>query len=150
MNVEVVLIEDNPKLGKRGEVVKVSPGFAHNFLIPNQKATRVTPALLKVFEAEKAKRAKQDLATRSLAETLAKKINETSLTLDVLVGEGEKLYGAITSQDIQHGLEKLGVSVDKKDIHLEEPIHKLGAYQVSIKLRSNVSATLKLWVVKKK
>ena len=93
------------------------------------------------------------------AQNLAKKIGAASLTIEVLAGpaakraspgdEDEKMYGAVTSQDIQDALSKQGISVDKKNIHLEEPLKKLGAYTVEIKLRPEVSAALKVWVVKK-
>ena len=149
MDIEVVLTENNPKIGKRGEVVKVAPGFATNFLIPQGKAKLATAANLKSFELEKAKHAKQESVNRSHAEELAKKINLVSLTLEVLVGEADKLYGAVTSQEIHNALSKQGLSVEKKDIYLEEPIRKLGAFQVPVKLYADVSATLKLWVVKK-
>ena len=81
---------------------------------------------------------------------MAKKIEEVSVTVEVLVGEGEKLYGAVTSQELQQSLLNQGVTIDKKDIHLESPIKQLGAYEVTVKLHPEISARLKLWIVKKK
>ena len=162
MSIEVVLTESDPKLGQRGEVVKVSAGYAHNFLIPHKKAKLATPSNLKSFEEEKARRAKEQTRVKAHAEELAAKIAALSLTLEVLVGpakqlagsssgeETEKLFGAVTAQDIQQGLLSQGIPVDKKDIHLEEPIKKLGAYILPVKLHPEVQAKLKLWVVKKK
>ncbi len=150
MGIEVVLTESDPKLGQRGEVVKVSAGYAHNFLIPHKKAKLATPANLKSFEEEKAHYAKVAAQGKAHAEELAAKITALSLTLEVLVGEAEKLFGAVTAQDIQQGLLSHGIALDKKEIHLEEPIKKLGAYTVPVKLHPEIQAKLKLSVVKKK
>ena len=150
MDIQVVLTETDPKLGKRGEIVKVSSGFANNFLIPNKKAILATPANLKSFEAEKEREVKSNAQKLAAAQELAQKITKVSLTVEVAAGEGDKLYGAVTNQDIQRALESQGAAVDKKEIHLEEPIRKLGAYQVPLKLHPEVSVTVKLWVVKKK
>ena len=150
MDIQVVLTQDDPKLGKRGQVIKVSSGYAQNYLIPHQKAKLATPSALKSFQEEQARHARQEAENLAQARELAKKISGTSLNIEMLVGEGEKLYGAVTNQDIHEALFKQGVTVDRKDIHLEEPIKKLGAYEVSIKLHPEVSTKLKLWVLKKK
>ena len=150
MDVEVVLTQTDTKLGERGQVIKVSSGHAYNFLIPNQKAKLATPANLKSFKEEKERQSRKEGDRRAHAETLAKKINETSLTVEVLVGEGDKLYGAITAQDIHERLLSQGISLEKKDIHLEAPIRQLGAYQVPVKLHPQVSVNLRLSIVKKK
>ncbi len=150
MDIEVVLTETDPKLGQRGQVIKVSPGYAQNFLFPNKKAKPATPSNLKNFEAEKARRVKDEAEVKARSALLAKQISSASLTLEVLAGEGDKLFGAVTAQDIQLGLANQGIQVDKKGVHLEEPIKKLGAYTVTVKLYPQVQADLKLWVVKKK
>ena len=150
MNIEVVLTENDPKLGRRGEVIKVSSGYAQNFLIPHQKAKLATPSNLKSFNEEKARRARSDAETKAHAEEIAKKIEAISLTVEMLAGEGDKLFGAVTAQDIQETLLSQGIAVDKKGVHLEEPIKKLGAYTVTVKLHPEIQALLKLWVVKKK
>jgi len=149
-DIEVVLTETDPKLGTRGQVIKVSSGFANNFLIPHKKALLATAANLKSFQAEKARLSLKESQAKADAEELAKKILATSLTIEVLTGEGEKLYGAVNSQDVQQALLAQGISLERKDIHLAEPIHKLGAYQIDVKLHPHVTAQLKLWVVKKK
>ena len=150
MDIEVVLTESDPKIGQRGQVIKVSSGYAHNFLIPHKKAKIATPSNLKSFDEEKTRRAKEQAQTKTRAEETAAKISALSLTLEVLVGEAEKLFGAVTAQDIQQGLLSQGITIEKKDIHLEEPIRKLGAYTVPVKFHPEVQADLKLWVVKKK
>ena len=149
MDIEVVLTEADPKLGQRGQVIKVSAGYAHNFLIPHNKALVATPAALKSFEEEKKRQVKEQAQAKAHGETVAARIAALSLTLEVLVGEAEKLFGAVTAQDIQQGLLGHGISVEKKDIHLEEPIRKLGVYTVPVKVHPGIQAKLKLWVVKK-
>ena len=150
MTIEVVLTQDDAKLGRRGQVVKVSQGFAHNFLFPHQKAKLATASNLKSFQAENDRHLKQASDARAEAEALAKKIEAVSVTVEMLVGEGEKLYGAVTSQELQQCLLNQGIAIDRKDIHLESPIKQLGAYQVTVNLHPSVSARLKLSVVKKK
>ncbi len=150
MDIEVVLTEADPKLGQRGEVVKVSRGFALNFLLPHKKALVATPANLKQFEEVKARQAKAAVEIKAKAQEVARKIEALSLTIEVLVGDGQKLYGAVTSQEIQQALTLQGIAIDKKSLLLEEPIRKLGAYQVTVKLHPEVTAKLKVWVVQKK
>jgi large subunit ribosomal protein L9 len=150
MNIEVVLTENDPKLGQRGKVIKVSSGYAYNFLIPNKKAKLATASNLKSFDEEKARRSREEAEARSRAQELSKKIEALSLTLEMLAGEGEKLFGAVTTQDIQQALLSQGITLDKKSVHLEEPIKQLGAYTVMVKLHPEFQAKLKLWVVKKK
>ena len=150
MDIEVVLTQDDTKLGRRGQVVKVSQGFAHNFLFPQEKAKLATPSNLKSFQAENDRHLKRASEHRAEAESLAKKIEAASVTVEMLVGEGEKLYGAVTSQEIQQCLLNQGIAIDRKDIHLESPIKQLGAYQVTVKLHPEVNARFKLSIVKKK
>lgn len=150
MDIEVVLIENDPKLGQRGQVVKVSSGYAQNFLFPHKKAKLATPSNVKSFDEEKARRARSDAEIKARAEETAKRIKTLSVTVEMLAGEGDKLFGAVTAQDIQEALLTQGITVDKKGIHLEEPVKKLGAYTVTVKLHPEIQAPLKFWVVKKK
>ena len=149
MNVEVVLIQDDPSLGRRGDVVRVSPGHAHNFLIPQKKAKLATPETLKLFREEKARLAKEEALGLAHAKEIAEKIKNLPLKIEMPAGEGGKLYGAVTSQDIQKALEDRGISLERKGIHIEEPIRKLGNYQVPLKLHHEISQTLIIQVVKK-
>jgi large subunit ribosomal protein L9 len=150
MNIEVVLTQDDEKLGKRGEVVKVSPGYAQNFLFPGGKAKLATPANLKSFEREKEKFLKDKLDAKEKALELSQKLSKITLTMEVAVGEGDKLYGAVTSQELRQALLGKAICLEKRHIHLEEPIRKLGNYEVSVKLHPEVSALLKVLVTKKK
>ncbi len=148
MDVQVVLTQDDPKLGRRGQVVKVSPGFAQNFLFPHHKALPATPANIKTFENEKAQTQKREALEKDAAQAVAHKIQALTLTLPVRVGESDKLYGAVTSHEVQGQLAAQGIVLEKKDIHLPEPIKKLGSYEVLVKTHRDVSAKLKLKVVK--
>ena len=150
MNVEVVLTQDDRSLGKRGEIVKVSSGYANNFLIPNQKALLATPTAVKNFEAEKARHAKKQADTLSRARETAAKIERTFVRVEMLAGEEDKLFGAVTAQDIHEALKAQGLAVERKDLHLEEPIRKLGGHEVTVKLHPEVTIKLKLQVAKKK
>ncbi len=150
MDVEVVLTHDDPKLGKRGQVVKVSGGFANNFLFPNNKAKLATPSTLKIFQAESERQERKKVDRLQMAKSLAEKISGMTLNLEAKIGEGEKLYGAVTSQEIHRALTGKGVLVEKRDIQLLEPIKKLGSFEIPIKLHREVPAILKLTVTGKK
>ena len=149
MDIEVVLTETDPKLGKRGQVIKVSPGYAQNFLFPHNKAKPATAANLKHFEQEKARLSQEEAERLSTAKALAGRVAAVRLSLGVPAGEGDKLFGSVTSQDIVEALAKQGIAVDRKKLHLEEPIKKLGVYEVSLKLHAEVHTVLKIEIVKK-
>ncbi len=150
MDIQVILTQDDPKLGKRGDVVKVSSGFAQNFLFPHAKAKPATPANLKVTQDEKNRQAANASQVLGEAQALAEKIGKFSLSVEMAVGEGSKMFGAVTWKDIQQVLSGKAVSVEKRQILLEEPIKTLGEHSVTIKLHPQVNATLKLSVIKKK
>ncbi len=148
--MKVILREDVDRVGKRGDVVNVSDGFARNYLIPKKLAIPATPSNIKAFENEqklltmKAERAKRK------AEKLANKIKNTSLTIEVKTGEEDKLFGAVSSVDILSALRKKGITeVEKGMIKLEEPIKSLGTHYVPIKLHPEVEVELKVEVKKK-
>jgi large subunit ribosomal protein L9 len=149
MNVEVVLTDNDPKLGKRGEVVKVSQGFALNYLIPNRKAVMATKENLKSFAAEKAGEERRQAEKLAAAKETAAKISAVSVKIPMQAGDGDKLYGAVTNQDVQAALSAKGIAIERRDIHLDEPIKRLGDYTVQLKLHPEVSAKLAISVVKK-
>jgi large subunit ribosomal protein L9 len=147
--MEVILKQDVDKVGKSGAVVKVKDGFARNFLIPNNLAVPLNPSNLKLLEEEH-KRSTQRLAkAKQDAEALKEKLSAISLTVPVETHEEDKMYGSISAQDICGLLKDEGVEIDKGFVELAEPIKALGIYQVPIKLHPEVSAQVKLWVVKK-
>ena len=147
--MEVILSRDVAKLGKAGTVVKVKDGFARNFLIPNKLALPVTQANLKMLEQERLKKEQALEKIKKDSETLKQKLEVLSLTMPALVHEEEKLYGSITAQEIAVALKEEGIEVERDKIMLNEPIKALGIYAVSIKLHPEVTAQIKVWIVKK-
>lgn len=146
--MEVILLEDIPSLGNMGDIVKVADGYARNFLFPKKKAVQATSKKLKALEHEK--RLLQDRIEKSVreAERLARRLEEYSCTLSKSVGESGKLFGAVTSMEIEQNLRENGFNIDRKQILLEEPIKSLGIYTVPVRLNADVTANLKVWVVK--
>jgi len=148
-NIHVLLQADVDNLGTGGEVVKVRPGFARNFLLPRGLAVPATAGnLARVEELKKAAAARksQEIAA---AQELAKKLEGSSVKIARSFGEEGKMYGSVTSKDIAEAFEKTGLTFDRKNIHLPEPIKTLGAVDVPLKLHSSVSVNLKVEVVKK-
>jgi large subunit ribosomal protein L9 len=146
--MKVILIEDIPSLGKMGDLVKVSDGYGRNFLVPHGKAIRATTHNVKVLEHQtKQLKNKVDKIKRD-AEKLARKIEAVSCTVAKPAGDEEKIFGSVTSMDIGESLKVEGIEVDRKKIILDEPIKTLGIYTVPIKLHPEVTAQLKVWVVK--
>lgn len=146
--MKVILIESIDRLGKIGDVVTVKEGYARNYLIPNNKAKEATPGSMKMLDALKKKQAAEEKKKLGEIQALADKISGLSLSIPAQAGEEEKLFGSVSSDMISSALAAEGISVDKKDIVLDEPIKKLGIYQVSVKLHPEVKANLKVWVVK--
>ena len=146
--MEVILLEDIPALGKTGDLVKVSDGYGRNFLIPKKKAVIATSKKLRALEHEK--RLVQDRLEKSQrdAERLAKRIEDYSCTISKPVGESGKLFGAVTSMEIEENLQENGFKIERKSIIIDEPIKSLGIYTVPVKLDAGVTANLKVWVVK--
>ncbi|MBI5192724.1 MAG: 50S ribosomal protein L9 [Nitrospirae bacterium] len=146
--MKVILKEDINGVGKLGEIINVAEGYGRNFLLPRKKAVEATPENVKVIEREKKKLEAQLKASMHDAEELQKKVNESSVTIARQVGEGEKMFGSVTSADIAEALEKEGSNIDKKQIQLEKPIKELGLFHVPVKIHQDVTADLKVWVVK--
>jgi large subunit ribosomal protein L9 len=146
--MNIILQKDFPPLGSSGEVVTVKDGFARNYLIPQGVALKVDKATLKIIaEKEKVKKLRSEKTVR-LAKQFAEDISKISLTIKVQAGEEDKLFGSVTSQDISDLLKEKGVEIDRRKILLEEPIKALGAYQIPIKLHTDVTVNIKLWVIK--
>jgi len=147
--MDVILAQDVNKLGKAGEVVKVKDGYARNLLFPNKMAFVATATNLKKIELIKKKKQLNYDKLKNEAEEYAVKINKVSCTISVEVNDLDKLYGSITQVDIAKALETEGVHIDKKDIHLENPIEELGIFEVGVQLHPEVTAKVRLWVTKK-
>jgi large subunit ribosomal protein L9 len=146
--MEVILREAVEKLGHPGDVVKVSPGFARNYLLPRGIAYEATPGNLKRIAQEKERLEAAENLRRAAAQEVANKLEPISLTFSARVGEEGKLFGSVTSADISQQLEAQGVHIEKRMIDLHEPIRALGVYKVPIKLHADVKAEIKIWVIK--
>ncbi|MFQ6114424.1 MAG: 50S ribosomal protein L9 [bacterium] len=146
--MKIILRKDYEPLGKVGDIVEVKDGYARNYLIPSQIALQATPPNLKKFEEEKKSANVKELKDKRDAEQLVEKLEPVSLTATVAVGEEDKVFGAVTSQDIAELLKAKGFDIDRRKIHLEEPLKALGVYEVPIRLHSEVEAKVKVWVVK--
>ena len=145
--MEVILREDVQSLGKAGELVKVKPGYARNFLLPKGLAYEATEGNRKRILAESKARMTRAAEEVSAAQAIAASLAGVSVTLARKAGEGDRLFGSITAQDIADDLAKQGHAVDKRKIELEHPIKTLGAHTVSIRLHHEVQADLRVTVV---
>lgn len=146
--MEVILRETISKLGRAGEIVKVKNGYARNYLIPKGLAYIATATNKSRVESEAVKRAQRAEAEHSDAAVLSERLASTSVEFTVKAGEGDKLFGSITSADIAEKLAEHGYTIDKRIIELDEPIKMIGIYTVPIRLHSEVRAEIRVWVVK--
>lgn len=146
--MKVILRADVDNLGRLGEIVAVRPGYGRNYLLPQGLASMATPGNLKVFEQERRKLQAQNDAIRAEAAGLAGKIEAAKVVIEVRVGDGDKLYGSVTSPQIAAILAEQGVDVDRRKIQLDDGIRTLGEYIVDVKLHPEVVAKLTVNVVK--
>jgi len=146
--MEVILKEDVPKLGSRGDVVKVAEGYGRNFLLPKKLAIEATTANKAVIEQMKASSVRKSAKEKSDAELLAKQYEGVSLTFTRKAGEHDALFGSVTSSDIAHELEGRGFKIDRRKIELDQPIKNIGEVSVPIKLHKEVTTHVKVTVVK--
>ena len=145
--MQVILLEDVPALGKSGESVKVSEGYGRNYLIPQKKAILATEKGIKILEHQKREVQQRMGKVKKDVEKVAEQIEKLSCTFAKPVGESGKLFGSVTSMEIESFLKENGIDVDRKKILLEEPIKNLGMFTVPIKLHPELTAQLKVWVV---
>jgi large subunit ribosomal protein L9 len=144
----VVLKENVENLGRIGEVVKVSDGYARNFLIPGKKVAPANENNLAQIEHQKKMLEKKRSAEKLSAEELAKKISGFTCNISRKTGEKDKLFGSVTTTDIADALKAGGISVEKRSIHMKDAIKALGVHTVEVRLLPEVTASLKVWVVK--
>jgi len=147
--MKVILREDVPDLGAAGQTVEVKAGYGRNYLFPRNLAIPATRANLKAIGEIAKQKELADRKRRREAEVIKEKIEKLELSTEVLVGEDEKLFGSVTSADIASLLASENIIIDKRAIELENPIKVLGVYTVPVKIDKDVSANLKLWVIKK-
>lgn len=146
--MKVILLKDVETLGSAGQILTVADGYARNALIPKRQALPATSANVALFESRRRQHEAAEEREKRAAEGLAADLAKASLTVQVKVGEGDRLYGSVTAQNIADLLKEEGHAVDRRSIELEEPIRALGVYNVPVQLHTGVTATVKLWVVK--
>lgn len=146
--MDVVLRERIEKLGDRGEVVAVKPGYARNFLLPKRKAVLATPHNVRQVEQEKAAAVRREAIEKNESELLAQQLAEVSLQFTRKAGEQDVLYGSVTSLDIAESLHEKGFEIDRRRIDLEEPLKSLGGHNVPIKLHREVTAVVSVEVLR--
>ncbi len=146
--MEVVLRERVEKLGDRGDVVEVKSGYARNFLLPKRKAVLATPHNVRQVEQEKAAAVRREAIKKNESELLAQQLAEVTLQFSRKVGEHEVLYGSVTSLDIAEALAEKSFEIDRRKIDLEEALKSLGQHDVPIKLHREVTAVVKVEVLR--
>jgi len=146
--MEIILRQAVENLGKTGDVVKVKPGYARNYLLPRGLAYEATPGNLKRIQQERDRLEAAENARRETAQGLAEKFEQVSLTFSARVGEEGKLFGSVTAADIAQQLEAQGFHVEKRQIDLHEPIKALGVYRIPIRLHADVKPEIRVWVIK--
>jgi large subunit ribosomal protein L9 len=146
--MEVILREDVDRLGNRGQVVKVADGYARNFLLPKRLAVAATDANRKIVEQERQAHLRKEAKEKSEAEDLSKLMNGLTVTIAQKAGENDQLFGSVTSKDVADALAQQNYNIDRRKVHLEEPIKQLGEFKVPVKLHKDVTAEITVQVVK--
>jgi len=146
--MEVILREDIERLGHRGQVIKVADGYARNFLLPKHLAGAATDANRKIVEQERQAHLRREAKQKSEAEDLAKLIAGVSVTIAQKAGENDQLFGSVTAKDVADALAKQNYTIDRRKVHLEEPIKQLGEFKVPVRLHKDVTAEVTVQVVK--
>ena len=146
--MKVILKLDVEKLGRRGDVVNVAPGFGRNYLIPRKMAIAVTPTNIKMIEIERAALKKKVEIEKKSFQTLVEKLNQVTLTFTRRAGEKDVIFGSVSAGDVKEALDGLGLEVDKKKILLDEPIKRLGNFAVPVKISMDDRAEIKVVVAR--
>ena len=146
--MQIILQEDVEKLGTRGEVVDVAPGYARNFLLPKKLALEASPGNIKRLEKIRATLAKRTATEKQAAEQQAALLSQVTLNFTRKAGENDQLFGSVTSADLADGLKAQGFEIDKRRIQLDEPIKILGEKAVTVKLVHGINAEFKVIVAK--
>jgi len=144
--MEVILREEVDSLGSIGDIVKVAPGYARNFLLPKGKAVVADKKNIKAFEHEKRSVEVRARKAKEAAMTVAEKLNAATVEFKAKVGEEDKLFGSITSKDIAEALKAKDLEVDRRKIVISEPIKTLGEHTVEVKVGQDVTASVKVIV----
>jgi large subunit ribosomal protein L9 len=146
--MEVILREEIGKLGRRGDVVKVASGYARNYLLPRRLAVAATEGNKKIVEQERQAHLRRDAKEAADAGELGKLLSSAEVTIAQKAGENDQLFGSVTATDISVALEKQGYTIDRRKVHLEDPIKTLGDFKVSVRLHRDVTVEVPVHVVK--
>jgi large subunit ribosomal protein L9 len=146
--MEVILREDIDNLGSRGQVVKVAPGYARNFLLPKRLAVQATEANKKIVEQERQAHLRKEAKAAGEAADLGKLLSAVTVTIKQKAGENDQLFGSVTSKDIADGLAAQNYTIERRKIQLEEPIKQLGEYKVPVRLHKEVTVEITVIVAK--
>jgi large subunit ribosomal protein L9 len=146
--MEVILREDIAKLGNRGEILKVADGYARNFLFPKRLAVAATEGNKKIIEQERQAHLRREARETGEAQDLAKLLAGITVAISQKAGEQEQLFGSVTAGDIAHALEKQNFTIDRRKIHLDEPIKQLGAHKVQVRLHRDVTVEIEVNVLR--
>jgi large subunit ribosomal protein L9 len=146
--MEVILREEVEKLGRRGDVVKVANGYARNFLLPRRLAVAANESNKKIVEQEKQAHLRREAKEQASAAELGKLMSAVEVTIAQKAGENDQLFGSVTAADIAAALERLGYTIDRRKVHLEEPIKTLGDFKISVRLHREVSVDIPVHVVR--
>jgi large subunit ribosomal protein L9 len=146
--MQIILQEDVEKLGNRGDVVTVKPGYARNFLLPHKLAIEATPGNMKALERIRGALSKKTATELDAAKKQAELLSGVSLNFTRKTGENDQMFGSVTTADIADGLKVQGFEVDKRQIQLKDPVKALGEYPVTVKVFRDVTAEIKLLVEK--
>lgn len=148
--MQIILLERVPKLGQMGEVVTVRPGYARNFLIPTGKALRATKAAIADFEKRRTQLEARNLERKQDAQALAAKVDGQSVTILRQASETSQLYGSVNARDITTAFAEAGLTLDRQQIRLEEPLKTLGLHKVAVALHPEVEVTVTVNVARSK
>ena len=146
--MEVILREDIDKLGSRGEVVKVAPGYARNFLLPKRLAVAATDSNKKIVEQERQAHLRKEAKAQGEAQQLAQIMTGATVRIAQKAGENDQLFGSVTSKDIAEALTVQNYNIDRRKIQLDDPIRQLGEYKVPVKLHKDVTVEITVVVAR--
>ena len=146
--MDVILREDIDKLGHRGQVVKVAPGYARNFLLPKKLAVAATESNKKIVEQERHAHLRKEAKLKGEAEDLSKLMNGVTVTIAQKAGENDQLFGSVTSKDVVDALAASNFTIERRKVQLDEPIKQLGEFKVPVRLHKDVTAEITVVVVK--
>jgi large subunit ribosomal protein L9 len=146
--MKVILKQDVEKLGRKGDIVNVAPGFGRNYLIPRELGIAVTPTNIKMIEIERQALKKKLEVERQSYKSLAQKLDQVTLTFHRKAGDKDVIFGSVSAADVKDGLDALGFEVDKKKILLDEPIKRLGNFAVPVKISAEDRAEVKVVVAR--